>query len=413
MNRHDSFERELTVWFADVAAPRVPDYLNDIVQATAGRRQRPRWTFLERWLPMTLVTLHPVPTKRFPWRTVGLLAVIAALIVSLVIVGIGSRERRSAEPFGLASNGPVAYTPGFDIWVVDPATGLRRAVVTGPERDHDPRWSPDGTRIAFLRDDSGVQHAVIVAADGQGPAVVSSRSLGVADPDAFKWGPDSQTLVASTDYSGSRALLQIDAGTGAVTNLPVDFVELEAFWRPPDGRQLAFVTGSTTAYRTVSVYSLDTGLLARVPIDVTENEELRPMGWTPDGSRLLVGRWMPDGTAHTFVIDPDTGAAVDLPVGYGRVSNAGDRVVGVREGVDEAFCIIDIDGGTCVGHGEGWAQPGGPHFTTLWWSPDDRYIVLQPLDGDRPFLFDSTTGEQVTDADWIVPGADSWRRDAP
>ena len=71
MNGHDTLERELVAWFGDVAAPRTPDYTDAIVQLTAGRRQRPRWTFLERWLPMSLVTLHPVPTRRFPWGPVG------------------------------------------------------------------------------------------------------------------------------------------------------------------------------------------------------------------------------------------------------------------------------------------------------------------------------------------------------
>ena len=58
MNGHDSLERELTVWMADVAAPRVPDYTNDIVRMTAGLGQRPRWAFPERWLPMTVDTLQ-------------------------------------------------------------------------------------------------------------------------------------------------------------------------------------------------------------------------------------------------------------------------------------------------------------------------------------------------------------------
>ena len=38
---------------------------------------------------MSLVTLHPLPTRRFPWRTIGLVAVIAALLVSLLVVAIG------------------------------------------------------------------------------------------------------------------------------------------------------------------------------------------------------------------------------------------------------------------------------------------------------------------------------------
>lgn len=409
MNRHDTLERELTAWFADVASPRVPDYLTDIVQSTAGRRQRPRWTFPGRWLPMTLVTLHTVPKRSFPWRTVGLLAVIAALLISLVVVSVGSR-RRSAEPFGLAANGLAAYASGGDIWTVDPKTASRRPIVTGPENDHDPRWSPDGSRIAFLRNLDGPQQVVIVTADASEPVVVASRAMASIDSDSVRWAPDSQSLVVA---SGGD-LRRVDARDGAVTTLPLAYAMLESFWRPPDGRQLLFLSGQE--YRPVlSLYDLVTGEIREVPIPPTESrvEELRPMGWTPDGRRVLVHRWLDgDPVARTWVIDPESGAFVTLDVGYGHVSNAGDRVAGIREGANEAICVVPIDGGPCKPFGPARAQPVGPHFTSVQWSPDDRWIVIRPPDGSRTVLLDSSSGELVTDADWVRTGADTWRRDA-
>jgi dipeptidyl aminopeptidase/acylaminoacyl peptidase len=409
---YDGLERELTAWMVDVATPSVPDYTDDIVRLTAGRRQRPRWTFPERWPFMSVDALERVPTSPLPWRTVGLLAVIAALLISLVVVSIGS-QRRAADPFGLAANGLVSYAAVGDIWVVDPTTGSRRAVATGPEQDHDPRWSPDGTRIAFLRDVQGVQQVVIVAAEGGSPALVASRKLGSVDPDAFKWAPDGRTIMTTADVTGFGAIVLIDAADGAVTTLPVDYGNLEPFWRPPDGRELLFVSGWASK-PALSLYSLDTGVTRDVPLAVRSGEELRPMGWTPDGARVLLNRESAvDGQPHTYVIDAESGLSVDLPVGFGHVSNAGDRVAGVRGRSDEAICVIDIDGGPCQGYGPGWAQPGGYHFTDLQWSPDDRWIVVKPLDRSQPILLDAVTGERATDADWLKSGADSWRRDAP
>src|SRR5881397_3450408 len=37
-----------------------------------------------------------------------------------------------------------------NIWVVDVAGGEPRRFTAGPRRDIEPRWSPDGTRLAFL-----------------------------------------------------------------------------------------------------------------------------------------------------------------------------------------------------------------------------------------------------------------------
>ncbi len=410
MSRHDMLERELTVWFADVASPRVPDYLTDIVQSTAGQRQRPRWTFPGRWLPMTLVTLHPVPTRSFPWRTVGLLAVIAALLISLVVVTVGNR-RRVPEPFGLAANGLAVYAIAGDIWTVDPKTGARRPLVTGPEEDHDPRWSPDGTRVAFLRDMHGPEQVVIVTPDASEPLVVATRAIGDIDPDSLKWAPDGQTLALRT----SGVLRLVDARDGAVTVLPFDDVMLEPFWGPPDGRQLLFVSG-TESSQTVSIYDGVTGEIREVPIPPTGERiiELRPMGWTPDGRRVLVHRWTAvDPFSRTWVIDPDSGAYVTLAVGFGHISNVGDRVAGVNEGSSEAICVVSIDGGPCERFGPAALQPGGPHFTSIQWSPDDRSILIQPLDGPPAALLDSSSGELLTGADWVSSGVDSLQRLAP
>ena len=60
MNADGRLERNLPDILADLAVGPSPDYLNDVLATTARRRQRPAWTFLERWLPMTALT-RPTP----------------------------------------------------------------------------------------------------------------------------------------------------------------------------------------------------------------------------------------------------------------------------------------------------------------------------------------------------------------
>ena len=83
MNRPETLERDLTAWLADTATPRVPDFTDDILQLTAGTRQRPRWRFSERWLPMSVITLGRQTFKPLPWRAIGLLAVLALLLAGV------------------------------------------------------------------------------------------------------------------------------------------------------------------------------------------------------------------------------------------------------------------------------------------------------------------------------------------
>ncbi len=63
MNRPESPMRtfspeHLTAAFDEIGGSPRPDYLDDIVTQSRRTRQRPAWTFLERWLPMT-IALRP------------------------------------------------------------------------------------------------------------------------------------------------------------------------------------------------------------------------------------------------------------------------------------------------------------------------------------------------------------------
>ena len=149
MSEMDRLERDLAAWFAETAAPGTPDWTPELIARVVATHQRPRWSFPGRWLPVLDVNRARLFPVSIPGRWVGLLAVLSIAVIGAVMIA-GSRPRLPA-PFGLAANGIVAYGSGGDIYTVDPETGSRRAIVTGPTDDHDPRFSLDGTKVAFLR----------------------------------------------------------------------------------------------------------------------------------------------------------------------------------------------------------------------------------------------------------------------
>ncbi len=113
-------------------------------------RQRPAWTFPERWLPMADITSSRAFAPAPPWRLIAVALVVIAMLVA-ALVYVGAQERRVPAPFGPAANGLIPYDKGGDIYVGDPVAGTSRLVVGGPERDTSPGYSPDGTLIAFFR----------------------------------------------------------------------------------------------------------------------------------------------------------------------------------------------------------------------------------------------------------------------
>jgi dipeptidyl aminopeptidase/acylaminoacyl peptidase len=418
MTSKERLERDLSAWFAETAGRGTPEFAEDILLETSGIRQRPRWTF---------VPVLPRPMDRTP--RVGLMDLapgrrlaVVALVVGLLVLGAGAvwvaSQPRLPPPFGPAANGLVAYEKGGDIFVVDPATGERTSLVAGPESDSTPRWSLDGTKLAFLRGE-GLGHRLVVVDDsGTVEAVSGGDALYDIDPDGIAWAPDGRSVLLKSRFRGDGALWLVDAHTGQPTILPIVPLLLEAYWRPPDGRELLFVGGSHERPG-LYLYALADGQITLVPGTSTVLPKdvpfhYRPIGWTPDGSRFAYHR--PTGAEEapkTAVVNVETGDEVVLDVAFGRISNDGSRIVGL--GTDderEWLCIAPTDGGPCepIPGDVDLVDPTG--LASFQWAPDDSWIRSHP-GGGNPAVLLSPSGGEVQQPDWAAEGAESWQRRAP
>ena len=119
----DRFERQLPVLLDELAQPRTPDYIDDLLGLTVGTRQRPAWTFIQRWLPMVDIARQPLVSQRLPLRTVGLGLLLLVLVLAIVAAVLVGGRSHVPSPFGLARNGLVAFVSDGDIFTVDPSTG--------------------------------------------------------------------------------------------------------------------------------------------------------------------------------------------------------------------------------------------------------------------------------------------------
>ena len=131
MNHQDTQPRSLTAdrlgtAFNEIGGQARPDYLPDIVAQAGRTRQRPAWTFLERWLPMDIaVRRQGVP------RAVLVFAVLALLIVLLAATVAFIGTRPSQPPITAATNGLLAFNNRTDLVVVEPDGTGRRSLISG------------------------------------------------------------------------------------------------------------------------------------------------------------------------------------------------------------------------------------------------------------------------------------------
>jgi hypothetical protein len=407
MNRYDVFERDVTAWLDDAASPRMPDFRDDLLQRTAATRQRPAWSFPERWLPMTAVTAGRRTIRTVPWKTVALLALLVLVLTAAAVFLAGSHPR-PAPMLGRAANGLVAYAADGDIFAVDPVDGSRRALITGEMSDHSPRFSLDGMRILFLRGDGNLDVPVIADANGRNLRTTNTPGLSDVDPHSIVWSPDGRTVALLATVDGVSTIHLIDAVDGTVSVPPLDYLDGELNWRPPDGRALMFTQGSE-GREELAMYSLDTGDIDVLATPDLPGAILRGSGWTADGGRFAYYEADPRSSA-THVVDVASGQSTKLSVGYGELSNDGQRVVGIYapDDVSTYLCVTPVDGGLCIAISELFSGAWGWNYR---WSPDDSAILTTRTDGAE-LVLDADGGDQ-TQPEWMSQGAESWQRQAP
>ncbi len=91
-----------------------------------------------------------------------------------------------------------------DIYTMPIEGGEARLLLGGPAYETQPKWSPDGTKIAFTSDRDGLENIWIVDADGSNPRqITKEKERQVMDP---VWTPDGEYVIARKHYRNTRSL---------------------------------------------------------------------------------------------------------------------------------------------------------------------------------------------------------------
>jgi hypothetical protein len=411
--------RDLPDILDELAAGPYPDYIDDVLAISAVRRQRPRWTFPERWLPMADVASRPALAPRLPWRTIAVALLILALIVGAAIAYVGA-QRRLPPAFGLAANGLIAYAAGGDIHTVDPQTGIDHIVISGAEDDTNPIWSLDGSQFVFERKESGATGAgrlMVAGADGDPVTVVTPEPLLQLAP---TFSPNGVELLIEAYVDGEHALFIANADGRAMRRLDVGMDATWASYRPPDGRQVLFLgTEGPTGSTGIFVVDVASGNVQTV-IEPDPSREFAYPAFSPDGSMITytvesgpeVHVAMADGSGDRVLdLDPDSTFSA------GTWSNEGTRIFAcafAKTGRDTDYVAVVAEVNT-PGRLVHLRRPANATWAcAARWAPDDTAILAIPGSASNqvlpPMLWDPLTGA----ARPVPRDADgTWQRVAP
>jgi Tol biopolymer transport system component len=180
----------------------------------------------------------------------------------------GDRIAFVRNPYGL---------PGrpSELWVVNADGSQARNLTPSITNAARPEWSPDGSHLAFTGYDRQRQRSqlYVVRADGSG----LRRLVAGAQPAVPRWSPDGTKILFQNRIRPSVwALFVVDVETARVRRL-VGRIDYGGISWSPDGRRIAFLLG-----RRLHVAHADgTGRtrISRLPV-------LGLHAWAPDGSRV-------------------------------------------------------------------------------------------------------------------------------
>jgi len=320
-----------------------------------------------------------------------LAAALLAPPTAMDLVFVGEIGRLDVAPDGSAVAFSWTRLGDADLWLKPLPQGEARVLVAEPGWEDEPRFSPDGSQIAFVGEGEGEKPDVFVVPVSGGPA--RNLTAHPATDTSPRWMPDGKSVLFVSDRDGSADLFRLDLESQKTRRLTRN----------------ARVVDVQLAGDRVYVCMERPGSGGRVEMRALSERggkgrrlgprALRPAGeptWTPDGSEVAVsmnveGRLrVAVGSAGRrrleWLAAPD--AADDLRP---RFSPRGDAIALVRRTARaDRLMVISRSTGDAVA-----VSPAGGSVGDFAWLPDQTGLVyaLERATSPRSLFVGRPTGE--------------------
>ncbi|HEX5425443.1 MAG TPA: PDZ domain-containing protein [Candidatus Acidoferrales bacterium] len=181
-------------------------------------------------------------------------AVFALVVAVSCVAVLGGTENQMREGrlmrFPDVRNGKIVFSYAGDLWLVPTGGGIARRITTDPGLELFPKFSPDGSQIAFTGEYDGKPNVYVIPAEGGEPKQLTFESamseiperMGVEN-EVITWMPDGKSIAflsrrdTFNDWFGR--LFEVPVTGGLPTRLPFDNRGgLTSF--SPDGTTIAY-----------------------------------------------------------------------------------------------------------------------------------------------------------------------------
>ncbi len=241
-------------------------------------------------------------------------ALVLALVLVLAAVPASAQIDARMLRYPDVSATEIAFVYAGDVWVVSKEGGTAHRLSTPRGEETFPRFSPDGTKIAFSADYDGNTDIYVLPAEGGVPERLTHHPA----PDRMlDWFPDGKSILFASKMQSGRTrfnqLYQVPATGGLPERLPLPYGEFGMV--APDGHRLAYIPISRD-FRTwkryrggmaPDIWLFDLGSHAARNLTESTANDSQPM-WYGEKTLYFLSDRGPALRANIWALDTTTGA---------------------------------------------------------------------------------------------------------
>ena len=262
---------------------------------------------------------------------------------------------------------------GYQLWLMNSDGSGTIPLTAGGGVQGWPEWSPDSTRIVYLHYSAATgQYAVrTVRTDGTGTDTIVESSNPLDTP---AWRPDGQHIVYAAENNGNWDIWAARSDGSASLRLTTSpDMETNPHWSP-DGSKLTYKVAPATGKYTLTeqhLLTFEKGM-ASPTVHLWEGpQSIQMSDWNPDGTRFAYTAEAVSGASGRDRISY-VAAVSDISVGGGKVAASRDTIISRGMTLGDRGAVFSPNGRQIAFWG--WDKS---YTATLWLYDTDTATIRQ------------------------------------
>ena len=187
--------------------------------------------------------------------------------------------------------------PNIDVYLYDASGTPVRKLTDLPNFDYQPRWSPDGQRLAYVSVRENRQVILTMRADGSEVTQLTANGVQNSEP---AWSPDGRRIAFRSERSGTPDIYVMNADGSDQRALTSGIRAVYPAWSP-DGSKILF---TATVENRANIHVMNADGTGQRQLTQSTAGNSRLAFWSPDGKQIVFNTTR-DGNDEVYIMSAD------------------------------------------------------------------------------------------------------------